>query len=117
MHRPLDHVLKRGHVRKQIETLEDHACTTALFGNLALRQFMQPAIELPVSLKNTAQADLTGRDHLKLVYATQQGGLSRSGRTDGNADLASGDAEVHATQGVKVSVELVDAKKFDGGCD
>jgi hypothetical protein len=78
---------------------------------------MQSAIAFPVSLKDSAQPDLTGRDHLELVYAAKQGGLPRSGRADGDTHLASRNVQIHATQSVEVSVEFVDAEEFNGGRD
>ncbi len=69
MHRPFDHILKRRHVREQIEALEHHAGSPALLRNLALREFVQLAVDFPVSLQDAAQANPARGDHLELVDA------------------------------------------------
>src|SRR5665647_2841588 len=96
--RRLHHVLQRRHVREQVEALEHHSDVAPLAGGILRVQLVQPAVRLTVADEFAVDAEPAGGEHLEVVDAAQEGGLSRSARTDQAHDLAALHLERDALQ-------------------
>ncbi|MCY1367093.1 hypothetical protein D9M69_540090 [compost metagenome] len=96
-------VLQGGHLREQVELLEDHA------GLLA----DQPLLHLGVVDLEAIDEQLPATDDLQLVDAAQQGGLARTGRADDDHHLAAADLQVDVMQHLGTAEVLGDALELD----
>src|SRR5699024_6390121 len=100
--RRLHDVLQRGHVREEVEALEDHADLPALRRDLLVLEAVQPALPLrlllPVAHEVTVDEDPARLDVLELVEAPEEGRLARAGRPEQADDLSGRDVEVDALE-------------------
>ncbi|MDT4829695.1 hypothetical protein FQZ97_631220 [compost metagenome] len=96
-------VLQGGHLREQVELLEDHA------GLLA----DQPLLHLGVVDLEAVDVQLTATDDFQLVDAAQQGGLARTGRADDDHHLAAADLQVDVVEHLGTAEVLGDALELD----
>ena len=116
--RGLHDVLQGRHVRKEVESLEDHADPGPLGSNRLLREPAQPSPSgggLLVSHQLTVDADAAGLEGLQLVDAPQQRRLSRSGRAEQDAHLTLADVQVHPLENVQGAEFLVQGLDMDHG--
>src|SRR6266540_2514467 len=75
-HRRLDDVAECGHVREQVEALEDHADLGPLAGDLAFLQLVELVAVLPVADQLAVHPQAAGVDLLQVVDAAEEGGLA-----------------------------------------
>ena len=106
--RRFDDVLEGGHVREEIEALEDHADLGAFSADLALRQLVDLAAVLPVSDQLAVDGEPAGIDLLEVVDAAKEGALARSGWADDAHHLARRHLEVDASEHLEASIGLMD---------
>ena len=78
--RRLDDVLERGHVREEVEALEDHPDLLALPRDVALLVLDQLAAHLAVADEVAVHEDPAALDLLEVVDAADEGGLAGAGR-------------------------------------
>ena len=105
-------------MRKEVESLEDHADPGSLGGNRFLREPAQPPPSgggLLVSHQLTVDANTAGLEGLQLVDAPQQRRLSRSGRAEQDAHLTLADVQVYPLENVQGAEFLVQARDMDHG--
>ena len=88
------HVLERGHVREQVEVLEDHPDLGPLARDLALVQLVQLAALLAVADQLAVDRQPAGVDLLQVVDAAQERRLARARRPEQAHHLAAVDLEV-----------------------
>ena len=81
-------VLQRGHVREQVEVLEDHADLGALARDLGFAQLVQPVADLAVADELAVDRQAPGVDLLEVVDAAQERRLARAGRAEQAHHLA-----------------------------
>ena len=108
LHGPLHHVLRRGHMREEIDALEHHAGPAPLRRDLPWRERVEAALALGEALKLAVHEDAARRNALELVDAAQERRLARARGPDGHADLARPDREIDASQRLHLAVELAD---------
>jgi len=72
----LGDVLERGHVREEIEPLEDHADLTPLLRDLLRRHLVDVVPCLPIADELAVDDDAAAVDRLEVVDAAQQRGLA-----------------------------------------
>src|SRR5918997_1990544 len=96
-HRGELYVLGDGHVRVEVELLEDHAYLRAELVYVGLLVVQGEAVH----------DQLARRDLLQRVYAPEQGALARAGGTYDDDDLALLDGELYVFKDVEVPEKLV----------
>gem|GEM_PF-6596145 len=96
-------------MRKQIETLEDHARCPPLARDLLVTQQMQMASDLLFALKLAIEPDCPGIYGMKLIDRAQQGCLSRTGRTNQACHFAFHHIQRYGVQRLIAAEFLVDA--------
>jgi hypothetical protein len=77
-----EHILFDGHVREQVELLEDHSDSAPLFGCCDLRKQVQSVLVATVADIFSGDFDGTAVDGFEVVDAVEQGALPRTGWTD-----------------------------------
>ena len=107
--RRLHHVAERGHVREQVEVLEDHPDVDALLGDLGLAQLVELVAALPVADQHAVHPQPAGVDLLQVVDAAQERRLARAGRPDDAHHLAALDRQVDALEHLEPAEALVHA--------
>ena len=101
-------VVERGHVREQVEALEDHADPGALGRDRALAQPLAPAAGEAIADRLAVDHDLALVVLLEQVDAAQQRGLARAAGADDRHDFALADLEVDALEDLGRAEALVD---------
>src|SRR5207302_3200545 len=91
-------VLQRGHVREEVEALEDHADLGPLAADLMLTKLVELVTTLPVADQLAVDPQTPGVDVLQMVDAAQEGALTRSGGTDEAHHLARRHLQVDAAE-------------------
>ena len=119
--RRLDHVLQRGHVRKQVELLEHHPDVAPHACHLALGQLIQFAAMLAVADQLAGHPDPATVDGFQVVDTGQQRALARSGRADDAHHATGRHVHVDVAQHLARSVALRQATDLQHvpclGCD
>ncbi|MCY1432181.1 hypothetical protein D9M71_481710 [compost metagenome] len=102
-------VFQHGHVREQVEVLEDHADFAAIGVDVGLRVGQVDAVD----------AHRTGVELLQAVQAAQEGRLAGAGRADHHQHLALGhiggdvvDGTHHLTAGIENLHQVADFNHF-----
>src|SRR5581483_730999 len=107
------HVVQCGHVREQVEMLEDHPDLGALARHLALVQLVQPVALLSIADQLAVDPQPAGVDLLEVIDAAQEGRLARAGGAEDAHDLTAVDGEVDALEDLEATEALVDALGLD----
>ena len=106
--RALDDVAERGHVRKEVEPLEDHADLGALAGDLAFPEFVQRVAGRPVTDELAVDVQAARVNLFEVVDAPQKGRLAGPGRADQAHHLALGHLQGDALEHLDPAKGLVD---------
>ena len=118
--RRLDDVLERGHVREEVEALEDHADLLALLRDVPLLVLDELAVGLAVADEVAVHEDPALLDLLEVVDAADERRLARSRRADDDDHFLALDGHRHAFEDVQPAEPLVDVGRLDdhvpGGC-
>src|SRR5690606_22163401 len=106
---PLDYVLDRRHMWKQVEALKHHANVLALLAYLVFGEFLQS----PVCQHAKADAFAVDRkqaviDLFQAIDAAQERRLARPRRADEANDLSSPDLEIDVAQDTDCPERLTD---------
>ena len=107
------HVLERGHMREQVELLEDHPDLGPLARHLVFAQLVQLAVRLAIAHELAVDRQPARVDLLEVVDAAQERGLARAGGAEHAHDLAPLDLEVDPLQHLEAPEALVNALGFD----
>jgi hypothetical protein len=95
------HVVERGHVREEVEPLEDHADVAALPRDPALLVLDQlPAAGSVVADRVAVHGEASAVDPFEVVETAQERALARPGRADDDHDLAGPYGQGHLPQDV-----------------
>ena len=113
LHRPLGDVLERGHVREQVEMLEDHPDLRALARDFAFAQFVESVADLAVADELAVDGQATGVDLLEVVDAAQERRLARSRGPEQAHHLTLAHLQRDALQDLEAAEALVYALGVD----
>ncbi len=105
--RRLDDVLQHGHVREQVEVLENHAHLDADAADVGFRHVVADAMHIARHQRFAFDDDAPAVDRLKVIETAQEGALARAGRADHGDHLALGDIERNALQHFERAEALV----------
>ena len=101
------HVVEDGHVREEVEMLEDHAHLLPVLVKIELDPLAGLVFDLFLRDVHAVKVDLARRRHLQQVQRPQQRRLAGAGRADDDHHVAALDVDAHIVERLDLALVIV----------